>query len=294
MELKSGWYHLIALSIVIVWGTTFSSTKVLLSEGLLPSDIFFYRFLLAYIGIWFLGRSRLFAKSASDEFIFFLLGITGGSAYFLTENYALDYTLTSNVALLVCTAPLLTLFLSHFFLKSEKISSRLIQGSLLALLGVSMVIFNGQFILQLNPIGDLLSILAAICWAIYTILLKRVSKRYSTLFITRKVFFYGVLTIIPVFFFKPLTTDVSILLNPKVIGNILFLGILASLLCYFFWNMVIKYLGAITTTNYVYVVPLVSLIASYLLIKEPVTSYALTGASLILSGVIWAGRKKSF
>ena len=292
MELKSGWYHLIALFIIIIWGTTFSSTKVLLSEGLLPSDIFFYRFSLAYVGIWFLGRSCLFSKNASDEFIFILLGITGGSAYFLTENYALDYTLTSNVALLVCTAPLLTLFLSHFFLKSEKISSRLIQGSLLALLGVSLVIFNGQFILQLNPLGDLLSILAAICWAVYTILLKRVSKRYSTLFITRKVFFYGVLTILPVFIFKPLTTDISILLQPKVVGNILFLGILASLLCYFFWNMVIKHLGAITTTNYVYIVPLVSLIAAYLLIKEPVTAYAITGASLILSGVIWAGRRK--
>lgn len=292
MELKTGWCHLIALIIVSIWGITFISTKVLLFEGLSPADIFFYRFALAYIGIWFFGKSRLFSKSVRDELIFVLIGITGGSAYFLTENFALDYTLASNVALLVCTAPLLTALFSRIFLKSEKIGRSLVQGSLVALLGVALVVFNGRFILQLNPLGDLLSVSAAMCWAIYTILLKKVTSRYSILFITRKVFFYGLLTILPVFIFFPLKTDTAILLQPDVIGNLLFLGVVASLLCFYFWNMVVKYLGAVQTTNYVYVVPVVTLIASYLILDEPITTIAIVGAILILAGVWWAEKKK--
>lgn len=285
MKLKTGWYHAIALGVVIVWGMTFISTKLCLIEGLSPSDIFFYRFLIAYILIWFFGVKRLLAKTWRDEFLFFLLGVTGGSIYFLTENTALNYTLTSNVALLVCTAPLLTAGFSHFFLKDERLTRQVGQGSLVALIGAGLVIFNGHFVLKLSPVGDLLSISAAVCWAVYTILLKKVGNRYSSLFITRKVFFYGLLTILPIFLWEPLNTDASVLLRPTVVGNLLFLGVAASLLCYFLWNIVVERLGAVQATNYVYINPIVTLIGSAFILGESVTAYAVVGAALILLGV---------
>jgi len=290
MFFKISRYYLIALIIVLIWGITFISTKVLVNNGLSPESIFMYRFVLAYIGIWFFGRNRLFANNWKDECIFLLLGVTGGSIYFLTENYAVKITQVTNVAFIVCAAPLLTAILSHFFLKNERLNRRLLQGSLLALFGVALVVFNGKFILQLNPLGDLLSFLAALSWAIYTIVLKQVSSRYPIGMITRKVFFYGILTILPVFIFHPLTTDLQLLFRPVVFLNILFLGIMASLLCYFFWNMVIKHLGAVKSTNFVYIVPIITLIASSLILDETITVYALAGMLMILSGVIWAER----
>ena len=293
MDLKIGWYHAIAFFIVLIWGTTFISTKILLQNGLSPEDIFFFRFGLAYVGILFFGKSPLFAKNWKDEFIFLLIGITGGSAYFLTENFALKITQASNVALIVCIAPLLTAIFSHIYLKNEKLNRRLLQGSVLALLGVSLVVLNGRFVLQLNPLGDLLSFLAALSWAFYTILLKQISNRYSILFITRKAFFYGLLTVLPAFLIHPLTTDTEVLFRPVVLGNILFLGIAASLLCYFFWNIVIKNLGAVQTTNYVYIVPVVTLIASSLFLDETITFFAIIGMLLILTGVFGAERKRN-
>jgi drug/metabolite transporter (DMT)-like permease len=261
-------------------------------NGFSPEDIFIYRFVLAYIGIWFFGKNRLFAKSWKDEFVFLLLGITGGSIYFLTENSAVKITQVTNVAFIVCAAPLLTAILSHFFLKGERLNRRLIQGSLLALLGVALVVFNGKFILQLNPVGDLLSFLAALSWAFYTILLKQISNRYPIGLITRKVFFYGIVTILPAFIFHPLVTDLQLLCRPVIYLNILFLGITASLLCYFFWNMVIKHLGAIKSTNFVYIVPIITLIASSLILDERITVYAVAGMLMILTGVIWAEKFK--
>ena len=292
MDFKNSRYHAIAFSIVVIWGTTFISTKFLLLNGLSPESIFLYRFVLAYIGIRFFGKSRLFANNRKDEFIFLLIGITGGSLYFLAENFALKITQATNVAFIVCAAPLLTAGLSHIYLKNEKTDRRLIQGSVLALLGVALVVFNGKFILQLNPLGDLLSLLAALSWAFYTILLKQVSHRYSMVFITRKVFFYGILTILPAFIFHPLTTDTSLLFRPIVYLNLLFLGIAASLLCYFFWNIAIKHLGAIQTTNYVYIVPIITLIASSLFLDETITVFAVTGMLMILAGVVWVERGK--
>jgi len=286
--LKTGWYHLIVLLIVVVWGATFVSTKVLLFYGLSPGDIFVYRFLLAYAGIWFFGRKQLLANNLRDEFLFMLLGVLGGSLYFIAENTALKITQASNVSLLVCTAPIFTTIFSRLLLKNERLNRYLWQGSLLALAGVALVAFNGRYLLQINPLGDILSLVAALSWALYTILLKRLENRYSTLFITRKVFFYGILTILPVFLRTPFNMEAAILTQPAVWGNLLFLGIVASLLCYFLWNLVVKHLGAVRTTNYVYLIPLVTLLTSSIILDETITLLALAGALLILAGVALA------
>ncbi|GHV47443.1 membrane protein [Bacteroidia bacterium] len=286
-------YHLLALFVTIVWGATFVSTKVLLLYGLTPANIFFIRFLMAYIIVWFVGPKTIWAAAKKDELLFVVLGITGGSLYFLAENSALKYTLASNVSLIICTAPLLTAFLSHFFVKGERLSKSLIYGSVLALAGVAFVVYNGSFILKVNPIGDLLTVSAALLWGFYTIIYKHLDARYPVLFITRKVFFYGLITITPTFFFSPFLTGAAILFHPVVAANLLFLGLIASMLCYFLWNIAIKHLGAIKTTNYIYLTPIVTLITSVIVLKETITPVALLGAALILTGVSLAERGRS-
>ncbi len=284
-------YHIAALLIVSVWGTTFVATKLLLKAGLSPQDIFFYRFLAGYAGIWFFGYERLLARSAGDEFRLALLGITGGSLYFLAENVALEYTLASNVALLVSTAPILTSVVAHFMTRGEKLDRYIISGSAIAFAGVALVVFNGNVILSMNPAGDMLSVAAALCWAFYTVILKGLSARYTPVFITRKVFFYGLLTILPAYLFKPLNTDPDILLQPVVWGTLLYLGVVASLLCFFYWNKAVARLGAVRTTNYVFLAPPVTLLTSAMVIGEPVTPMAVAGAALILAGVFLAERR---
>jgi drug/metabolite transporter (DMT)-like permease len=276
---------------VIVWGTTFVSTKILLQYGLTPVGIFFYRFLLAYLMIWFFCPKRLWADTWKDEFLLFCTGLTGGSLYFITENTALDITLASNVSLIVSTAPLLTAFLSHLFVKGEKLKKTMVYGSFLALAGIALVVYNGNFIFKINPAGDILGLTASLMWGLYTIILKRLDIRYPVLFIIRKVFFYGLITLAPVFYFKPLTIRMDILLNPVVTGNLLFLGVVASMLCYILWNIAVKYLGAVRTTNYIYFMPIVTLLTSALIINEIITPIALLGAALILGGVYLAEKK---
>lgn len=283
--LNSYKFHLIAILTVIVWGTTFVSTKILINHGLSPVEIFLYRFLLAYIGIWFICPRKLFANTTKDELLFAASGLCGGALYFIFENTALGITLASNVSLIICTSPIFTALLSWILYKKEKLKSSLIFGSLTAFLGVALVVFNGSFILSINPLGDMLTILAALSWAFYGIILRQLNGRYSTLFITRKVFFYGIITMLPFFALKSSTLNPQLLDTPVILFNIIFLGLVASLLCFIAWNMAVKELGVVQTSNYIYFVPLITLLTSAIVIDEHITIIALIGTILILSGV---------
>ena len=278
-------HHLIAIITVVIWGTTYISTKELIGHGLHPSEIFFYRFLLAYVCIWFFSWRRLWAASLRDECLFFAAGLTGGSLYFLFENTALGITLASNVSLILCTAPILTALLLFLFQRGERLKTNLIYGSLMAFTGVGLVVFNGGFILKINPLGDMLTLLAALMWAFYSLIIKRLNATYPTLFVTRKVFFYGLLTILPTFYFMPLRFDAKVIFHPSVLLNLLFLGLIASMLCYIMWNAAAKKLGIVRVTNYIYLSPVVTLLASHMLINETITAVALLGSVFILSGV---------
>lgn len=279
------WFHLLGILIVLIWGTTFVNSKVLLLYGLQAHEIFVIRFVLAYICIWFISPRKLLADSWRDELYFLVLGMTGGSLYFITENTAVRIDYVNNVSFIVCTAPLLTTILAILFIKDVKATRPLITGSILALVGVALVVFNGQFVLKLNPLGDLLASSAALCWAIYSIQMRSITRRYGSVFITRKVFFYGVLTSIPIFIVKPWHFPMSGFWAYPVWTNLVFLGIIASFACFALWTVVNKRIGALSASNYIYLNPISTVVASALFLDEPMTLIAYAGSALILLGV---------
>lgn len=290
--------HILGILTVCVWGVTFVNTRYAVDSGLHPTELFFLRFSIAYVCIWGLTifakkRRSLWSNSLHDELIFILLGVTGGSLYFTTENFAVKYTLVDNVSFIVCTAPLITLIIARIFTNSVRLTPRVIFGSVLALIGVAVVIFNGHFILQLHPKGDLLALGAAICWAVYSLLIKKVSGgHYDAVFITRKVFAYGLLTALPLFLFDPWHVTIDLLSKPTVYGNLIFLGFVASFICFVTWSWVIKKIGSIKTSNYVYLNPCTTVIASALVLSEPMTLLAGIGSALILCGVFFVNTEK--
>ena len=283
-------YHLVAFLVVVVWGTTFVFTKLLLIAGLTAAQIFVLRFIVAYmlLLVYALTRKqfRWFASSWQDEVLMLALGITGGSLYFLTENSAMIYTTTTNTSLIVCLCPLFAALLAALFYRSQRLHGIQIVGSVVAAIGVIVVVLNGHFVLHLSPLGDSLAFVACLCWAFYSLLMIPAGQRYDTLFITRKVFFYGLVSMIPYFLFvEPDLPSLSVVLRPDVLANLLFLGCVASMLCYLAWNWVIKKLGAVIATNYVYFNPVTTVIFAWLILSERITIYFLIGTLLILTGM---------
>lgn len=300
-------YHLLALGVVLVWGVTFVCTKVLIGAGLHPIDIFWIRFLLAYAGIWayilLTGKDRVLWYGWKEEAVFLLLGITGGSFYFLTENMALAFTQASNVAFLVCSAPLFTAILTLLYrrfgkgrfaesLEKVRLGWPLIGGTVLALSGMALVAFEGSR-LRVSPKGDLLAIGAAVCWAVYSLFMGEMARKYGTVTATRKVFFYGLLTILPFLGVQGRSLSPEILGQFSVWGNLLFLGLVASLVCFIAWNLVIDKLGNVTSTNYVYLNPVFTLLTATIFLGERMTPLSALGCASILAGVIWAGTRSA-
>ena len=283
-------YHFAALFAVTVWGATFVSTKVLIANSLSPAAIFLLRFAMAYICIWPFARGRIWAANLRDEALLAAAGLSRGSLYFLTENIALQYAPASNVSLIVCTAPVWTAVLMSVLYRSERMTHRQLTGSALAFAGMVLVVLNGHFVLHLSPQGDLLALSAALLWMVYSLVIKRIGGGYSAIFITRKIFFYGLLTILPVFAFQPFEANWEVLSRPVVWANLLFLGIIASMLCYILWNAAMHKLGAVKTTNYIYFNPLVTIVTAAICIGEQITLAALAGAALILYGM-WRAEK---
>ena len=308
MERSKFIWHLLALAVVAVWGVTFVCTKVLIAAGLRPAEIFAIRFTLAYAGIWVLSlwqkdRVRLWARNWQDELMFVFLGITGGSFYFLTENTALAYTQASNVAFLVCSAPLITALLSLLYrrLRHDRFAAALedvsrnvflVPGTLLAFGGMAVMLFDGAR-LQVFLRGDLLALGAALCWALYSLFMGKMTEEYGAVFATRKVFIYGLLTIIPFLLDGQGGISLAPLAETRVWGNLLFLGLVASLACFVVWNLVMSKLGNITSTNYVYLNPVFTLISAVILLGEHLTPAGAIGSALILGGVILAGQRKA-
>lgn len=286
------WIHFLAAVVVLIWGCTFINSKLLLNHGMEAHEIYALRFLFAYVCILFISPRKLWSESWQDELRMFVLGITGGTLYFITENEAVRIGYVNNVSFIVCTAPMVTTLLALIFIKEVKATRNLVVGTILATLGVGFVIFNGHFVLNLNPLGDMLALCACLCWAIYSILLINVSEKYSAVFITRKVFFYGLVTVLPVFIFSPWHFSLNSFMRPVVWGNLLFLGFVASFMCFVLWSWVSKQLGALVASNYIYLNPISTVVFSAIFLGETMTPMAFIGSSMILFGVYLSNKPK--
>ncbi len=292
------WCHFVALLTVAIWGSTFVFTKMLLQNGLSPAQIFTLRFILAYVLLEVVtlvagDKVKWLSNSVKDEVLMMLLGVTGGSLYFLTENASLVYTTATNTSLIVCTCPIFAmLLLKLVYPKSERVTKTMVLGSVIACLGMAVVVLNGRFVLHLSPLGDMLAFGACICWAFYSLMMKDVLRRYGTIFITRKVFFYGIVTILPYYLIVPGFPPVEVLLRPVVLINLLFLSVVACMLCYLMWNWVIGKLGAVVATNWVYFNPITTILFAWWLLDENITIWFLLGSILIIAGMVLCNYKK--
>ena len=289
-------YHLTAFLVVAIWGSTFVCTKILLVNGLTAAQIFTLRFIIAYVLLLAFSLTRrsfrCWADTWRDELIMAALGLTGGTLYFLTENSAMNYTTTTNTSLIVCCCPLFASLLIGWFYRSERMRPVQVAGTLMAVMGVTAVVLNGRFVLHLSPMGDALALGANLCWAVYSLLMIPANRRYDAVFITRKVFFYGLLFMIPYFMVFPEMPPANVLLRGDILLNLFFLGSIASMACFLAWTWVMDKLGAIVATNYVYLNPLVTILFAWWILSEQITVWFLVGTVLILLGMYLADKKK--
>ena len=280
--------HGAALLTILIWGTTFISTKVLLTS-FQPVEILFLRFVLGFLALCLIYPRRLQLGERRQELWFAAAGLCGVTLYYLLENIALTYTL----GVLVSVSPVFTALLSHFLLRREKLRPAFFAGLAVALAGVVLLSYNGSAVLKLDPRGDVLALLAAAIWSAYSLITRHISSfGYSVVQTTRRIFAYGLVFMLPallIFGFRP---SLEAVLEPVNLLNLVYLGLGACALCFVTWNFAVGKLGAVKTSTYIYLVPVVTLATSALVLGEPVTPLSAVGAALTVAGLALSEHKK--
>lgn len=283
--------HLAAFVTILIWGTTFISTKVLL-RVFTPIEILLIRFLIGYAALWCVRPHRLKVEDKKQEWYFAAAGLCGITLYYLLENIALTYTLASNVGVIISIAPFFTAFFAWLFLHERRPGGRFFLGFLMAMAGILLLSFGKDVNLQMNPIGDFLAVAAAVIWAAYSILTKKISGFcYPTILTTRRIFFYGLVFMVPISCIMGIHVEPGDLADGGMIRNLLFLGLGASALCFVTWNTAVKHLGSVKTSVYIYMVPVITAVTSALILHETITAASVCGIVLTLAGLFLSEKR---
>lgn len=283
--------HTMAIIVIVIWASTFVSAKILLNN-FSALEIMLIRILIAYIALWLIYPHRPVFFGFRQELLFIAAGICGVTLYFLMQNIAIDYSTSSNVSIIISLAPIITALFAHLFLDNEKLSIRFFIGFLVAVSGVLLVSINGKFNLKLNPIGDMLAFLAACSWAMYCVIMRKImAVKQNLILCTRKVFFYGLVTMSPVFFVTEFNLDPGRFTNPVSIFNLLFLGLGASAFGFIIWNRTVETLGAVKTSVYLYLQPVVTVSLSAIVLGDKIMPLTVAGIVLTLVGLILSENK---
>ncbi|MDY0287776.1 MAG: DMT family transporter [Sphaerochaeta sp.] len=284
--------HLAILTVVLIWATTYISTKILL-DAFTPMQILLVRTLLGFSFLFLLNPRKMVYKQKGDRLILAGAGLCGIFLYYYLENTALVYSSASNVGVIVATAPFFTLLAVHFILKEEQLKAQYFVGFALSMLGISLISYSGQSELALNPLGDFLAILGIVVWAFYTTLTRLVSRRgYPTLLATRAMFFYALLGMVVANLLFGDLLDLSVVVQRPYVFHFLFLGLIASALCFVFWNFGLKSIGAIKSSFYLYLSPVITIVFSVIVLGEVITPTAAIGTALTLAGLLVSEYKR--
>lgn len=285
--------HLSALLTILIWGTTFISTKILLTD-FKPVEILFLRFVLGFFALLVIAPKHMKCTDIKQELTFMVAGLCGICLYYLLENISLTYTMASNVGVIISTAPFFTGLLTKlFFKKDNELNKNFFIGFAIAMAGVILLSFNGAK-LKLNPIGDILAICASFVWACYSILTKKISELgFPVILATRRTFFYGIIFMVPAMFLFNFDVNVPKIITSQNLIHMLYLGLGASALCFVTWNIAVKSLGAVKTSIYIYIVPVVTVITSAIMLKEPISIISVIGTLLAITGLFASEYKRN-
>ena len=274
--------HIMAISLMVMWSLSYLSIKVI-AEEVSPTLSAFYRFALAAIILIIILKVKYPEEKIlkEDKFKLFLGGVFGIAIYFIFENYAVAYTSASNVAILIASIPVFTLFSQRIIYK-EKMTYGKIFGATLSLIGIVIIIATKERVslFSKGSIGDLMTLGAVFSWIIYNMVCSKFKGNYKSITITTYQVLWGALLLSPSLFFSTLQMP-----STKVVMNLGFLSIFCSCIGYIIYVYCLKELGATVITTYINLQPIMSLIAAAIIIKEAITIWQVVGCMVIIMGV---------
>lgn len=269
---------------IIIWGITFLATETLLND-FTPIEILFFRFGLSLIAL-FLVYPKIFKwQGWKVELLCFLASLFGMSIYQSLENYAIQYANGSMVSIIIATASFFTVIFSRIILKEKNIKINFYIGLIIGIVGISLVILNGNA-LSIEPLGDFIALLCSVLWGLYSVVVELINKyKLNMLQITRRITMYGLLIFIPMFFISGGKLDLVRFTKPENLIWMIYLGILASAICFYTWNYSVNKLGPVPTSIGILVQPIVTVVVGVIWFNHKFTWVGIVGLAVTIIGL---------
>lgn len=281
--------RLAALGAVVLWGVSFVATKAALRE-VSPVTLIFTRFALG-IAVLFLIlklRRESLIPPRGTWLMLTLMGFVGIFVHQMLQAHALTLTTAVRTGWLIGLTPLWSAVLAALFL-GERFGPRKVFGLCLGTAGALVLITKGELSSRVLALpatrGDLLILASTVNWAIYTILGQKTLKRLGSARATAAAMFIGWAMLIPFFVSAAGWQEYRHLSSTSVIA-IVFLGVGCSGLGYLFWYAALERIEASQVAAFLYLEPLVTLLAAVALLGESVAVSTILGGVLVLVGVL--------
>lgn len=273
--------------VMLVWGLSFLSIKVTVSV-LGPMTLALSRFLIASVILYILlkikePKSRL---EKQNILLMAVSGIIGITLYFFFENNGVEMTTASTASIIIGAIPMLTALADHFFC-GNKLNLPKAAGVFLSFAGVYLIVRESGSLdfSSANFKGNLMMFGAAVSWVFYSLLTRPLGGRYSKLAITTYQTLFGTAAILPFALMEKANWSG---VNLNIIANVAFLGILCSAAGYYFYVYAMGELGVSISSLFINFIPVVTVVSSYFILDEKITSLQMMGGAVIIASVYMA------
>lgn len=284
---RAGHFKTAVLALIFantIWGAAPPLFKLALQD-IGPFSLAFLRFFVASIIIlpFAYKHLKIDKQDIAEVFLLGFLGVTINIAFFFL---GLKYAPSINASIIGSAGPIFLILFAFIFLR-EKPKKRLIAGSLIGLLGVLIIMLQPIFTSEpnLDLLGNFFFFLAMIGSVGHIIIGRQLLKKYEVLGVTFWAFCIGALCFLPLFINENISHPFYANLTIPVVAALIYATLFCSLIAYFLLFWALKYLPAAETGMFVYIDPIVTIIAALFLLGEVPDSFYIAGSILVFVGI---------
>jgi drug/metabolite transporter (DMT)-like permease len=286
------WSLVAAIATMVAWGMNFAFVKHVL-DHLGVGAFLFVRFAalpllgLLLLAIVFRGRIALSVPKREDWGRFVACAFVGHTVHIAAVMYGMSLSTAFSSSLVLMSGPLFTLMILAA-LGAERLRARQVAGTLVALAGIGLFLsdkFAGG--LARAGAGDLMLLVAALCFSLYTVLQQPIVKRYGPLIVLSYTLLLSAPPVLLVTLGAFLEADLENLPATVWVG-IFWALVVSSFLGWLMWSWVNTVRGMARTAPFNYLMPPIAGLVAWLTLGETFTWLKLAGAAITMAGVAWA------
>ncbi|AIQ52231.1 DMT family transporter [Paenibacillus sp. FSL R7-0331] len=274
-----------------IWGGMYVVVKHVV-EVVPPLEIVWLRYMIAIVALLIIGivTKQSWRIAKRDMLLILMIGLIGNTVSILTQEAGTMLSTAQMGAIITSTTPAFMVLFARIILK-ERITLKKALSIILATTGVGVIVGTGSIDPSLR-LGGISLLVAALTWALMSVLVKKVPGQYSQIVVTLYSILVAFAGITPFTVSRLPRLDLQAMLHPSIWGGLLYLGIISTACGFLLWNRGLQMLNASSGGLFFFLQPVVGTLLGWLLLGEQIGLTFWTGTAFIFIGVLLVVREK--